>query len=518
MEETPETRANGTAPTADGWVLLREIGRGGASAVHEVLDEATGERLALKIALDTGPGGTPSADAVAREVEVLRGILHPHLVPVVGTAPTSAGPGILMEYLPGGSAADLVAARGPVGLGEAVTILAPVARALAHLHGAGAVHGDVSPANILFTAAGLPKLGDLGLAGLVGRHGPTGGTPGFSAPESVDESDRRLSPERDVFALGAVAWYLLTGRVPAATSHRPPLGSLVTAAPDEFALLLERCLSEDPALRPAAAEFAREVFRAAPPEPVSLTASVHPAALGHMVTVVGEGPGRPRRRRRSAPVPGRARPGISGRRRVAVPRAAAIAAAVAVLGVVGAAAAVFVQDQGPAGPEGPGGEGPRPTAVATAPAVSAPEKPGAGNAGTVAAVPADPGRAAVALAGLRDAALAGAEPGLLGRVHHPDGSSLAADEETVRSLRERGLRYDGLRTVLASISVAAGPSPGSVEVSAVSTIGPYRVLAADGRVVETVAEPTVQRVVLQLRRDDGGWLIGRVWEARTPAP
>ncbi|MET1036483.1 MAG: serine/threonine-protein kinase, partial [Arthrobacter sp.] len=361
MEESPETPASGTAPTADGWILLREIGRGGASAVHEALDEATGERLALKIALDAGPGGTPSADAVAREVDVLRGIVHPHLVPVFGTAPTSAGPGILMEYLPGGSAADLVAARGPVGLGEAVTILAPVARALAHLHGAGAVHGDVSPANILFTATGLPKLGDLGLAGLVGRHGPTGGTPGFSAPEAVDARDRRLRPERDVFALAAVAWYLLTGRVPAATSHRPPLGSLVPAAPDEFALLLERCLSEDPDQRPAAAEFAREVFRAAPPEPVSLTASVHPAALGHMVTVVGQEPGRPRRRLRSASGLRKARQGIAARRGGTAPRAAAFVAGVAVLGVVGAAAAVLVPGQGPAGPAGPVGEGLRPT-------------------------------------------------------------------------------------------------------------------------------------------------------------
>ncbi|MET1035381.1 MAG: hypothetical protein ABWX68_09120, partial [Arthrobacter sp.] len=207
------------------------------------------------------------------------------------------------------------------------------------------------------------------------------------------------------------------------------------------------------------------------------------------------------------------------------PRAAAFVAGVAVLGVVGAAAAVLVPGQGPAGPAGPVGEGLRPTAVAPGPAVSAPEEPGvetasdaASGAGTAGTVLADPGRAAVALAGLRDAALAGAEPGLLGRVHHPDGSSLAADEETVRSLRERGLRYDGLRTVLGSISVATGPFPGSVEVSAVSTIGPYRVLAADGRVVETVPEPTVQRVVLQLRRDDDGWLIGRVREARTPAP
>ncbi len=62
-----------------------------------------------------------------------------------------------MEYCPAGSAAAVVAARGPLSVGEVLTVIAPIAEALQFLHEQGMTHGDVSPRNILFTAEGKPK-------------------------------------------------------------------------------------------------------------------------------------------------------------------------------------------------------------------------------------------------------------------------------------------------------------------------------------------------------------------------
>lgn len=537
--------------------MEREIGRGGSSRVYEVRDQATGALFALKVAPPTGAGRR--GDPLSREVEVLRGIRHRHLVQVQGTADTSWGEGVLMEYMPGGSAADLVAARGPVRLGEAVTVIAPVAQALAALHGAGAVHGDVSPGNILFTGEGMPKLGDLGLASLVGQPGVPGGTPGFAAPEEAGSSmTKSLHPARDVFSLGAVAWFLLTGRAPAPTSHRPPLGSLVPAVPDEFSLLIEECLQEDADLRPAAGDLARRVFCAADPEPVSLTESVHPAAMGHMVTQLGGAPPekyrgwnpwlrlrRPRVGQRPVGAQGRREPGapaqrarrsrrgqLPGRAGGRVPLPAVVAAALVLVAAAAAAAWWFAHPDSTDGrgaeprvaaaPVPPAGAAPEATPSATpaeggtprppaAPEPSAPSRAPT-DSQAVPSLATDAGRAARALAGLRDDALTAADADALRRIHHPGGTSLAADTETVRALRSGGIRYDGLRTRLSDVVVLPGATPAAARVEAISTMEPYRVVDGAGRIVEAAAEPRVERVVLELRRSDGSWRIFRVAE------
>ena len=515
MDSTPVTQR---PPIIDGYVVERELGRGGTASVYEVRRERTGALFALKIGTGTG---TRSAELLAREVEVLRGMAHRHLVVVEGTAQTSRGAGILMEYMPGGSVADLVAARGPVPLGEAITILAPVAQALAALHGAGAVHGDVAPGNILFTSEGMPKLGDLGLASLVGRPGTSGGTPGFSAPVDPGEGNKSIHPARDVFSIGAVGWYLLTGRTAASTPHRPPLGSLDPTVPDEFARLLEDCLQEDESLRPSAEEVARRVFCGTAPEPVGLTESVHPEAMGHMVTQMADRGKRVTRRsrlsRRAAPTQVWVRK-ASGGPRPSNGLGVRLGVAVAVtLLLLAGAATWWVGRPGPT--EGTvSGEGPAPTASPAAGTGTPPAGDAAASGtvraspspGTTPGVPEDPARAAVALAAQRDAALSRADGAALRRIHHPDGTSLAADSETVSALEADGIRYDGLVTELTDVEPGSGAASGTVEVAATSTMSPYRVVDAEGRTVATETREKVQHVVLELRRSQGRWMIFRV--------
>jgi|GEM_PF-2234365 len=187
---------------------------------------------------------------------------HPHLVRVVREG---MGAEELLEYAPGGSLSALLAARGPLPTGEAVTLLVPLAAALAHLHAAGTVHGDVSPDNVLFRADGAPVLADPGLATALGEHRDGAGTEGFAAPETEHTG------AADVYGWGALAWFVLSGDVPGEERLRPPLPLLRDDVPAGVARLVEDCLETDPALRPPAAELGVELLALHPAAPLDAT-------------------------------------------------------------------------------------------------------------------------------------------------------------------------------------------------------------------------------------------------------
>ncbi len=108
-----------------------------------------------------------------REVRILSALEHDHLVRAHAVVrlqaheAASGGLGLALDYAPGGSLAALVGCRGRLGPGETVTVLTPIAQALAYLHGQGFTHGDVAPGNVLFTAHGKPLLADLGVGRMV---------------------------------------------------------------------------------------------------------------------------------------------------------------------------------------------------------------------------------------------------------------------------------------------------------------------------------------------------------------
>ncbi|HXD27578.1 MAG TPA: protein kinase [Arthrobacter sp.] len=554
-------KAQAKVPELVDWAVEREIGSGGSGTVFVVRDRKDGSRAALKVPT-TGDGLTRGMTA---EITALASLRHQHIVELIGTVPTASGEAILMEYLPGGSVADLVAARGPVPLGEAVTILAPIASALAFLHDRGGVHGDIAPGNILFTAAGMPKLADLGLAVLVGGRQSESGTPGFRAPapEADGSRGRRLRPARDVYSLAALAWYMVTGRIAGPTRQRPPLSSLLGRVPDQLVDLLEDALAEDEALRPTAAEFGRRIFEAATPRPVNLRDAVHSAALGQMVTQVVAQPSarsvaskrwwrkdgappfrrggtragtnrqarrsredRQARRRGADPWLDRRRgptaPGTpeGARRR---PRGAPlvwIAAAVGAL-VVSLGAGSLLR---PAEPPLASTATPRPLQDAGATPSramqgTAPATDTARPDGTVLReaafrddIPEDPLQAVRILTARRDLALSAADPRALRRVHTGRGDSLGPDLATASQLRARGLHYAGLTTRLSQASLREGSTRDTVDIALTSTIGPYRIVGADGDTVERIEKQEVQHLVLRLSRHDGGWLISGVFE------
>ena len=162
--------------------------------------------------------GPEVVERLRREAAVLDSLDHPHVVRVLDLVADGNDAAMAMEYAAGGSLATLLARRGRLRPEVAVAVAIPLADALAAVHGRGLVHGDVKPANILFTAEGAPVLADFGLAartsgdGRAVGDGTAMGTEGYVDPAVVGGAE--LDDRSDVYALGAVCHEMLCGRPP----------------------------------------------------------------------------------------------------------------------------------------------------------------------------------------------------------------------------------------------------------------------------------------------------------------
>ena len=273
------------APQVAGYDVTGLLGAGSGGDVWLARERGTGEQVALK---RVRPGaGLPARDRLRREAAALAGLTHPHVLrlrSVVGCLDTPDDLVLVLDAALGGSLARVVARQGPRPAGQVVTVLVAVADALAAVHRAGRVHGDVTPSNVLVTADGRPVLGDLGSARLAGRARWSGGasaqhetaapadepvgTPGFADPAGVG------GPAADVHGLAATCVHLLTGRPPYdAAGARVPLGDVGRAADPaarRLVAVLDAALNPHPAQRPDAAGLARAAFDAAHPVPLTV--------------------------------------------------------------------------------------------------------------------------------------------------------------------------------------------------------------------------------------------------------
>ena len=203
------------------YTLEAEVGRGGMGAVWRGRDDVLGRTVALK-RIGVAPGGiTPDAVRAEREAKLAAKLNHANVVAVFDLVDeTSDGQSqqwLVMEYVEGTNLADLVRERGRLTPDEAAPILARTASALAAAHGAGIVHRDVKPSNILVTPDGQVKLSDFGIARTdadpaLTQTGLVTGSPAYLSPEVA--SGQQATPASDVWSWGATLFHALEGRPP----------------------------------------------------------------------------------------------------------------------------------------------------------------------------------------------------------------------------------------------------------------------------------------------------------------
>jgi tetratricopeptide (TPR) repeat protein len=236
------------------------LGAGGMGAVYRVVDEPTGRSLALK------QFGGPAARVdvgrhqlrFRREFHTMARLVHPRVVAVYDYGIDRRAPFYTMELLDGQDLEDL----GPVGPNRACELLRDVASALAFLHARRLIHRDVAPRNVRCTDDGSAKLIDFGVLATAGFCGDIAGTAPVISPENV--RGLPIDHRADLFGLGALAYWLLTGRhaYPARIIDeleelwrtRPQAPSAINEdVPPELDDLVMSMLSLDPLGRPGTA-------------------------------------------------------------------------------------------------------------------------------------------------------------------------------------------------------------------------------------------------------------------------
>ncbi|WP_050669220.1 serine/threonine protein kinase [Luteipulveratus halotolerans] len=358
--EAPD--ATPVPPVIPGYRTGPFLGAGGSGQVWTVVRDGDGARLAAKVLAPDQETGLESA--------LLQRLEHDHVLRLVDVVLAPADDGtprtaLITELAGGGSLADAVAGRGHLTVGELVTVLCPIARAVHDLHSLGLVHGDLSPANILLTDDGRPLIADLGIARLAGMaDAEVWGSNGFVAPEVLDGG--APGPAADVYALGALAWTALVGTPPEPAALRPDLGDVAPQAPAALRDLVLTCLAHTAEARPAPGDFALRLWELGTPEPAPVAGSTG----RRTASVVDPAAGLTQRiRERAVAVP---EPPVAPWWRHRVVRTTSVAAA-----ALGAACAGYAALGSPAsGGTGSGSGAPRTTVSATqAPTTDAP-RPG----------------------------------------------------------------------------------------------------------------------------------------------
>ncbi|GHJ54980.1 hypothetical protein Nm8I071_42870 [Nonomuraea sp. TT08I-71] len=248
--------------------LERRVGIGGMSEVWRAHDLVLDRTVAVKLISPGLDGEATSVERIRAEARSAARLVHPNVASVhdFGTAALPDGravPYIVMELAEGETLAAHLRS-GPLDWRIAVRVCAEVSAALAAAHAHGIVHRDVKPANVILTPAGVKVL-DFGIATPAGApdHTPDGivvGTPAYLAPEQLDRQP--ATPAADMYALGVLLYYCLTGRLPyAADTTTQLLGSgrrrppeplpEIEGLPAEAADLCGRCLATDPTDRPS---------------------------------------------------------------------------------------------------------------------------------------------------------------------------------------------------------------------------------------------------------------------------
>src|SRR5512146_1028758 len=277
----------------DAYTLERELGGGGMSRVFVANENALGRKVVVKVLPPEMTQGV-SVERFKREIQLAAQLQHPHIVPVHASGETGGLPFYTMPLVDGASLRSRLAKVGALPIGETISILREVAKALAYAHERGVVHRDIKPDNVLITG-GSAVVTDFGIAkalsasrmqapdGTLTQLGTSIGTPAYMAPEQA-AGDPGVDHRADLYSFGCMAYELLVGKPPfhgrtpqrmlaAHLGERPqPIGELRPDTPPLLGELVMRCLEKEPDERPQTAQDLVKVL-----ESVATSGGAHPA-------------------------------------------------------------------------------------------------------------------------------------------------------------------------------------------------------------------------------------------------
>src|SRR5215218_7843031 len=239
--------------------ILRKLGSGGMANVYLAEDEDLGRRVAIKILNERYAGDESFTERFRREAKSAAALSHPNIVSIYDRGDADGRPYIAMEVIEGRSLKELIVARGPLPIQQAVEYAKQILGALRFAHRHGIIHRDIKPHNILLGSEGRLKVTDFGIA----RAGPSQmtevgsimGTAQYLSPEQARGAP--VTAASDLYSVGIVLYEALTGRTPftgetpieIAMKHlneapRPP-SELNSEVPPELDQIVLRSLAKD---------------------------------------------------------------------------------------------------------------------------------------------------------------------------------------------------------------------------------------------------------------------------------
>lgn len=253
------------------------LGRGGMGAVYSGINEATGEKAALKVLAAHLSDNADFRDRFTSEVETLKKLRHPNIVQLLAWGEEGDHLFYVMELVDGRSLQDEIQAGRRYDWREVAKIGVEVCRALKHAHDSGVIHRDLKPANLLIDRQNQIKLTDFGIAKLYGGTQITAaggilGTADYMSPEQAE--GKPVNARSDLYSLGSVMYALLTGQPPFAAKslaevihnlrfEKPtPVRRLAPDTPEAFETIIHQLLEKEPSKRVASAFAVGNYLRA----------------------------------------------------------------------------------------------------------------------------------------------------------------------------------------------------------------------------------------------------------------
>ncbi len=270
-----------------GYEIVSILGRGAMGVVYKARQRGLDRLVALKMILSGEHASAADLGRFQAEANAVAQLQHPGIVQIFEVGEDAGRPFFSLEFVDGVSLHKKIQGT-PLPPKEAAALLEKMAEAMAYAHQRGVIHRDLKPANVLLTSAGVPKIGDFGLAkrfeedesGLT-KTGTVLGTPSYMSPEQASGLNEEVGTVSDVYSLGAILYDLLTGRPPfrgtsvmdtlqqLRTREPVPPVQLQPGVPRDLETICLKCLQKDRGKRYAsAADLAADLRRFLNGEPI----------------------------------------------------------------------------------------------------------------------------------------------------------------------------------------------------------------------------------------------------------